>query len=78
MTMTAAELVEEAINLADEFARADVECNCPCVDRGPPPHWDTSALKPDQDATVLRSVKYCEMRKLLRRLPEQPHIVYFV
>lgn len=79
----AAELGEQvrlAHEIADDAARAEIECECGAMQLGTRSWYDTTAVEdavPEYQAGVDRALRYLDLRGRVQRHPVEKHLVRF-
>lgn len=72
------ETLRLAIQIADESARADIECECRCERERPHSWYDTRwDGDPEFGAMLDRSLRYLRLRGRVVTHPTQSHLVRF-
>lgn len=66
-------VIKLALTIADSCARSDIETCC----EGDPNGWDVNSPAPIDKPYVDQAVEYLELRGLLQRCHERPHVVTF-
>lgn len=74
------ELIALAFQIADSCSRSDIECHCVEHSGDAQSGWwfDTSKIESEDKQFIEDAARYLEMRSLLRRMPDQAHIVGFI
>lgn len=71
-------LLADAVELADESCKSDIECGCAWLGQDADRWYDTrQALAEDQDH-IGRAIHYLDRRGLIERKAGEPHLVRFV
>jgi hypothetical protein len=75
-------MLQDAIDIADSSARADVECHCPWTylketDDASSRWYDTARIDPEDAAHLEQALRYLRARGRINHHPEQPHLVNF-
>lgn len=59
-------VLADALEIADDCARSDIECNCPCWDgEGSDRHYDTTPredVAPEENESIAQAVRYLTAR----------------
>lgn len=66
-----------AVEIADSTARADVECYCVPHALKPTAWYDTKKVDAEDRQCVDEALLYLDLRGLIERAPNAPHIVSF-
>lgn len=67
----------DAIEIADECARSDIECNCGLTPTTAPGYYDSTDHDPEDTDNIIQALRYLDARGLVERHPQHVHLVRF-
>jgi hypothetical protein len=63
-----------ALEIADDAAPCELESNCVPVSIDGDAFYDLDSLNEDEKHALAGIIRYCELRGLIKRHPEQPNL----
>ena len=73
---SAAPMLADAVEIADESSEALIASSCITADSKLPERWyDTWAIAEEDKKPIRQAVRYLELRRRLKRDEKQPHLV---